>query len=289
MQATAEWLDTDYYDILGVADDATNKQLKSAYRKLARNAHPDANPDDPDADVRFSDIAKAYEVLSAEETRAEYDKLRLQAQRPQIDPGFGQWSGTPQDGAGFVDLNELFADLLAEQQSRPRAGIDISASLSLDFVDAAFGLTTTLIVDGRSVNVRIPAGIADQRRIRLARKGSPGVNGGSAGDLIIQISVNPHPRFGRSGNNLTSTVPVRYEDAVLGGEQAVRTLDGSTVTVRVPPGSANGQKLRVKGKGIPVADGHGDMIVTISIDVPSEVTSEERGLLEQLRSLHEAN
>lgn len=113
MQATAEWLDTDYYDVLGVADDATKKQIKSAYRKLARTAHPDANPDDPDADARFSDIAKAYEVLSAEDTRAEYDTLRLQAQRPRIDAGYGQRSGTPQDGAGFVDLSNLFGDLWA--------------------------------------------------------------------------------------------------------------------------------------------------------------------------------
>jgi len=262
---------------------------KSAYRKLARTAHPDANPNDPDADVRFSDIAKAYEVLSAEDTRVEYDTLRLQAQRPRIDAGFGQWSGRPQDGAGFADLNDLFGDLLAEQQSRPRRGMDVSASLALDFVDAVFGLTTTLVVDGHTVKVRIPAGVADQRRIRLASKGSPGVNGGPAGDLLIQISVNPHPQFGRSGNNLTSTVPVRYEDAVLGGEQAVPTLDGSSVTVRVPRGSANGQKLRVKGKGVPTSGGHGDMIVTITIDVPSEVTSEERALLEQLRSLHNTN
>ncbi len=167
--------------------------------------------------------------------------------------------------------------------------MDVSASLALDFVDAVFGLTTTLVVDGHTVKVRIPAGVADQRRIRLASKGSPGVNGGPAGDLLIQISVNPHPQFGRSGNNLTSTVPVRYEDAVLGGEQAVPTLDGSSVTVRVPRGSANGQKLRVKGKGVPTSGGHGDMIVTITIDVPSEVTSEERALLEQLRSLHNTN
>ena len=167
--------------------------------------------------------------------------------------------------------------------------MDISASLSLDFIDAVFGLTTTLVVDGRSVNVRIPAGVANQRRIRLASKGSPGTNGGPAGDLLMQISVNPHFQFGRKGNNLTSTILVRYEDAVLGGEQAVRTLDGSSVTVRVPPGSANGQKLRVKGKGVSTSGGHGDMIVTITIDVPSEVTPEERALLDQLRSLHKAN
>jgi molecular chaperone DnaJ len=275
MQATAEWLDTDYYE--------------SAYRKLARTAHPDANPDDPDADARFCDIARAYEVLSAEGTRTEYDTLRLQAKRPRIDAGFGPWSGTPQDGAGFVDLSDLFGDLWAEQQSQPRRGMDISVSLSLDFVDAVFGLSTTLVVDGRSVNVGIPAGVVDQRRIRLASRGSSGVNGGPAGDLLIQISVNPHPQFGRTGNNLTSTVLVRYEDAVLGGEQAIPTLDGLGVTVRVPPGSANGQKLRVKGKGVPTSGGHGDMILSITIDVPSEVTSKERALLDQLRSLRNTN
>ena len=204
MQATAEWLDINFYDVLGVDEDATKKQIKSAYRKLARTAHPDANPDDPSAEARFSDIAKAYEVLADEETRAEYDTLRMQAQRRTPPSGYAQWSPGSHTTASFTDLNDLFGDYFAEQQTRPRKGMDISASLTLDFVDAVQGLTTTLVVDGRSINVRIPAGVQDQRSIRLPGKGSPGINGGRPGDLLIEISITPHPTFGRSGRNLTT-------------------------------------------------------------------------------------
>jgi len=285
MNATAEWLDVDYYNVLGVNSDATKKEIKSAYRKLARTAHPDANPDDPGAETRFSDIAKAYEVLSDEDGRKEYDDLRVQMHQPRSSSRYEPWSSRSHQQSSFVDFDDLFGDYFAEQQSRPRRGADMSASLGLDFVDAVQGLTTTLVVDGRSVTVRIPAGVKDQQTIRLANKGSAGVNGGPAGDLLIQISVSAHATFGRAGNNLTTTVPVRYEDAVLGGEVSVPTLDGPSVTVRVPAGSSAGQKLRVKGKGVPVIGRSGDLLVTLTIEVPTVVSDEERSLLEQLRAL----
>ena len=287
MNATAEWLDVDFYDVLGVNSDATKKEIKSAYRKLARTAHPDANPDDPGAEARFSDIAKAYEVLSDNESRTEYDDLRTQQmhRRSPSSAGFDPWSSRSHQQSSFVDFNDLFGDYFAEQQSRPRHGSDISASLGLDFVDAVQGLTTTLSVEGRSVKVRIPAGVKDQQTIRLAGKGAVGANGGPAGDLLIQIMVSTHATFGRADNNLTTTVPVRYEDAVLGAEVSVPTLDGPAVTVRIPAGSSNGQKLRVKGKGVPIAGRPGDLLVTITIEVPESVSDEERALLENLRAL----
>ncbi len=285
MQATAEWLDTNYYDVLGIDPDATTKQIKSAYRKLARTAHPDANPDDPTADARFSDIAKAYEVLSDSEQRTEYDNLRLQAQRQPIDPGYGRWSNAPQDASSFVDLNDLFGDLFAEQQRRPRGGADLSASLTLDFADAVQGLTTSLQLADRTINVRIPVGVKDQQTIRLAGKGSAGANGGPPGDLLIKISVSTDERFARAGNDLTVTIPVRYEDAALGADVAVPTLGGETVTVRMPPGTSAGKKFRVAGHGVPRPNRSGDLLVSVSIDVPSELTPAERELLEQLRSL----
>ena len=288
MNATAEWLDIDFYEVLGVSSDATQKEIKSKYRKLARTAHPDANPGNPDAEKRFSDIAKAYEVLSDEDRRNEYDDLRTQAAyRRQSSAGSDQWSSRSYQDSSFVDFNSIFGDYFAEQQRRPRRGSDLSASLNMEFIDAVQGLTTTLALDGRSVNVRIPAGVKDQQTIRLAGKGSPSLNGGPDGDLLILISVGSHPTFGRSGNNLTTTVPIRYEDAVLGGEVSVPTLDGPTVTVRIPPGSANGQKLRVKGKGVPLTNRTGDLIVSVTIEVPSDVSDEERSLLEQLRALRD--
>ncbi len=290
MNATAEWLDIDFYDVLGVSSDATQKEIKSAYRKLARTAHPDANPGDVEAEERFSDIAKAYEVLSDEDRRKEYNDLRTQAAyRRQSSAGSNQWSSRSYQDANFVDFDfdTMFGEYFAEQQRRPRRGSDLSASLHMEFIDAIQGLTTTLTLDGRSVNVRIPAGVKDRQTIRLAGKGAPGLNGGPEGDLLIEVSVGSHPTFGRSGNNLTTTVPIRYEDAVLGGEVSVPTLDGSTVTVRIPPGSANGQKLRVKGKGVPLAKRTGDLIVAVTIDVPKDVSDEERSLLEQLRVLRD--
>ena len=284
MQATAEWLDTNYYDILGVAEDATAKQIKSAYRTLARTAHPDANPDDPSAEQRFSDIAKAYEVLGDDDTRAEYDNLRLQAQRQPFDSSYGAWSGQGQH-QGYGDLHDLFGDLFAQQASRPRRGGDITATLTMDFRDAVNGLTTSLMVDGRDLKVRIPAGVDDGQTIRLAGKGAPGVNGGPAGDLLIRIDVIPDRQFDRQGRNLTVRVPVRYDDAVLGADIVVPTLNGPSVTVRVPPCTQDGAKLRVRGKGVPGSAAVGDLLVTICIDIPQTVSSEERELLEQIRAL----
>ena len=192
MNATAEWLDIDFYDVLGVSSDATQKEIKSAYRKLARTAHPDANPGDLEAEERFSDIAKAYEVLSDEDSRNEYDDLRTQAAyRRQSSAGSNQWSSRSYQDANFVDFDfdfdTMFGDYFAEQQRRPRRGSDLSASLNMEFIDAIQGLTTTLTLDGRSVNVRIPAGVKDQQTIRLAGKGSPGLNGGPDGDLFLSL------------------------------------------------------------------------------------------------------
>jgi len=283
MQATAEWLDTDYYEVLGVQPTASKKEIRTAYRKLARTAHPDSNPDDSTAEQRFSDIAKAYEVLHDDDNRAEYDDVRMRASQPTYtarDP----FNDSHHRG-DYVDLGDIFGDFFAHQQHAPRRGADISASLSLDFVDAVNGLTTTLVVDERPINVRIPAGVSNQQTIRLATKGHPGSNGAPNGDLLIKIEVLPHHQFGRSGKNLTVTVPVSYEDAVLGGQVSVPTLRGADVTVRLPAGSQSGSKLRVKGQGVATSSGTGDLLATIKVDVPELVSDAERALLEQLRAL----
>ena len=291
MQATAEWLDTDYYEVLGVAPDATSKQIKSAYRKLARTAHPDANPDDPTADQRFSDIAKAYEVLSEPEQRSEYDEIRSRPRGGPFgdqgpgDQGFGYRSASAQD-FDMADLFDLFGAQARPQQRAtanwPLRGRDLTASLQLDLESAVNGLTTTLQLDGRTVNTRIPAGVKDGQTIRLVGKGTPGANGGPSGDLLIEIAVDKHPVFERSGRDLTVTVPISYADAVLGGEMRVPTLDGTFVTIKVPSGTQVGKTFRVSGRGVPHPTKPGNLLATVTIAVPTSVTDEDAGLLRQL-------
>ncbi|MBT5755269.1 MAG: J domain-containing protein [Acidimicrobiaceae bacterium] len=291
MQATAEWLDTDYYEVLGVAPDATSKQIKSAHRKLARTAHPDANPDDPTADQRFSDIAKAYEVLSEPEQRSEYDEIRSRPRGGPFgdqglgDQSFGYRSASTQD-FDMADLFDLFGAQARPQQRAtanwPLRGRDLTASLQLDFESAVNGLTTTLQLDGRTVNTRIPAGVKDGQTIRLVGKGTPGANGGPSGDLLIEIAVDKHPVFERSGRDLTVTVPISYADAVLGGEMRVPTLDGTFVTIKVPSGTQVGKTFRVSGRGVPHPTKPGNLLATVTIAVPTSVTDEDAGLLRQL-------
>lgn len=292
MQATAEWLHTDFYDVLGVTPDATTKDIKTAYRKLARTAHPDANPDDPTAEQRFSDIAKAYEVLRDDDSRAEYDELRSRPRHTPFDRGGFEAGGF--DGVQFdmSDLFDMFGGARGQgpHQARhhtnpadwPRRGADLTAGLQLDFVDAVNGMTTTLDLDGRSVTTRIPAGVADGQTIRLAGKGRPGANGGPDGDLFIDISVRSHPTFARAGRNLKVTVPISYTDAVLGGQMRVPTLDGGQVTVKIPAGTQVGRTFRVPGKGVPGASKPGDLLATVTIDVPTEVSDADAELLRQL-------
>ena len=291
MQATAEWLDTDYYEVLGVRSDATTKQIKSAYRKLARTAHPDANPDDPTAEQRFSDIAKAYEVLSDPDRRPEYDEVRSrprgshfgeQGYRPE---GFGHRSTSAQD-FDMADLFDLFG-AQAQPGQRPTTnwplrGRDLTASLRLDFESAINGLTTSLELDGRNVKTRIPAGVQDGQTIRLAGKGGAEANGGPSGDLFIEIAVDKHPVFGRSGRNLTVTVPISYADAALGGEMRVPTLDGAFVTIKVPAGTQVGKTFRVPGRGVPHPTKPGNLLASVTITVPTSVTDENAELLRQL-------
>lgn len=291
MQATAEWLDTDYYEVLGVRSDATTKQIKSAYRKLARTAHPDANPDDPTAEQRSSDIAKAYEVLSDPDRRPEYDEVRSrprgshfgeQGYRPE---GFGHRSTSAQD-FDMADLFDLFG-AQAQPGQRPTTnwplrGRDLTASLRLDFESAINGLTQSLELDGRNVKTRIPAGVQDGQTIRLAGKGGAEANGGPSGDLFIEIAVDKHPVFGRSGRNLTVTVPISYADAALGGEMRVPTLDGAFVTIKVPAGTQVGKTFRVPGRGVPHPTKPGNLLASVTITVPTSVTDENAELLRQL-------
>ena len=355
MAAQREWFEKDYYKVLGVAEDATQKDITKAYRKLARESHPDTHPGDAKAEERFKEVSSAYDVLGDESKRKEYDEVR------RLGPGAAGFGG-PGGGPGGFNFNvsgDGLGDLLGQMFGRgggrrnsgvgPQRGADVEATLTLSFLDSAKGLTTTLhltadapcstcggsgakpgtqpkvcsqcggrgVIDDnqgffsfsqpcrnchgagvvieqpcgtcrgsgvehrpRDVQARIPAGVADGQKIRLRGRGAPGRHGGPNGDLIVECRVLPHPLFGRDGDNLTVRVPVTFAEAALGGEIDVPTLDGPRVTLRIRPGTASGSRHRVKGKGIETAKHTGDLIVTVDVVVPKDLTPEQRAAVE---------
>lgn len=292
-----EWLERDYYAVLGVDKTASDKDVQRAYRKLARRYHPDSNPDDPTAESRFKEISEAYSILSDPKQRREYDEMRDAFAR-------GAYVGGPGGGAQYVrvedigDLGDLFGgsgifggfgDLFgAARRNRSRRGGDLESEVHLTFHEAISGVTRRLSVTGpqgsHDVAVKIPPGVNDGARIRVRGKGMPGVNDGPAGDLYVTVHAGEHPIFGRSGNDLTIEVPIRFTEAVLGAEVSVPTLDGK-VTVRIPPGTASGTTFRARGKGIATPKGTGDLLVTVTVVVPDHPSDEERAVLERLRSI----
>ena len=300
-----EWLDKDYYQILGVDKAASQKEITAAYRRLAKKHHPDNNPGDSSAEARFKEVSEANSVLSDPEQRRQYDEAREMLSR-------GTFVGGPGGGAQYVriedlgDLSDLFGgglfgglgDLFGVGGERgrgasrpggrrgPRRGGDIEAEASLSFHEAVQGTTRTLLVERpegrRQVVVKIPAGVSDGSRIRLRGQGQPGDQGGPAGDLYVRIHAADHPLFSRSGRNLKVTVPLAFTEAALGADIAVPTLDGK-VTLRVPPGTSSGRTFRVKGKGVAAAQGTGDLLVTVEVTVPQHLSDQARALLERLR------
>jgi molecular chaperone DnaJ len=292
-----EWLEKDYYEILGVERGASEKEITAAYRRLAKKHHPDNNPGDAAAEARFKEISEANAVLSDPEQRRQYDQAREMFSR-------GTFVGDPGGGAQYVriddlgDLGDLFGgglfgglgDLFGagghRARSRSRRGGDVEAEVSLSFHEAVQGTTRSLAVQGpdgrRQVTVKIPAGVDDGARIRLRGQGQPGSQGGPAGDLYVRVHAGSHPLFARSGRDLKVRVPISYTEAALGADVAVPTLEGK-VTVRVPPGTSSGRTLRVKGKGVASTKGTGDLLVTVEVSVPEQLSPEARSLLEQLR------
>jgi molecular chaperone DnaJ len=290
-----EWLEKDFYGVLGVDRTAPQKDIKKAYRKLAQAYHPDTNPD-PAAEARFKEVTEAYDVLSDPKVREEYDQAREAFAR-------GGWAGSPGGGAQYVrfedlgdmgDLGSIFGgfgldDLLRGGARRgPQKGADLEGDISLTFHEAISGTTRTLTVQGpegpRDVPVKIPAGVEDGQRIRVKGKGRPGAQGGPRGDLYVRVHVGDHPIFARKGRNLEVEVPVSYAEAALGANVTVPTLDGK-VTLKIPPGTPSGKTFRVSGKGVATPKGAGDLLVTVEVAVPEALTDEERSLIERLRDL----
>lgn len=302
-----DWLEKDFYAVLGVPKDADQQTIKKAYRKLARQLHPDHNPGDAKAEAKFKDIGEAYSVLSDPEQRQQYDQLRAMAGGARFTAGSragggaaggfedlfgglfgagaGAGAGAPggarvrysTGGGGFEDvLGGLFGGGGFGQSRGPRRGIDLTASTTLPFRTAAAGSTVSLNVEGRTVNARIPAGVKDGQKIRLRGKGRPGDAGAEPGDLVITVTVEPHPVFGAEGNNLRVTVPVAFDEAALGATIEVPTLDGTPVKVKVPAGTPSGRTLRVKAKGIATPKATGDLLVTVQVVVPQKLTPAAR-------------
>jgi curved DNA-binding protein len=290
----------DYYKILGLERTASEEEIKKAYRKLARKYHPDVSKE-ANAKERFQEVSEAYETLRDKEKRAAYDSLGSgfrpgQDFRPPPD-WFERFGSGRSDDLGGVDLSDLFESLGAFGRAtgfgrgRGRRGpamafpgedFEVPVRLSLD--EAFHGTERTVQLEsGRSFTARIPPGATDGQRLRLRSKGGPGVNGGPPGDLYLQIHLEPHPLFRVSGHDLDLEVPLAPWEAALGAQVEIPTLT-SRVTMKVPPGSKAGQKLRLAGKGLPKpGGGAGDLYAVLSVEVPNPLTEQEKKLFEELR------
>lgn len=292
--AQHEWLEKDYYEVLGVPKDASKDEIKRAYRKLAQKYHPDANAGDAEAETRFKEISEAHSILSNDDKRREYDEMRrLMAAGGQRWYGFQPGSGGPGGGTVRVnigdfmdedDLEGLFGNLFGFRQNR--RGQDLETETTLTFDEAVNG--TMVSVAG--AKVRIPPGVRDGARIRVPGKGEPGGRGAPAGDLYVRVGVEEHPVFGLGGEGrLNVTVPVTFTEAALGANVAVPTLNGP-VTVKIPAGTPSGKTFKVKGKGAPrPKGGNGDLLVTVHIEVPRRLSKEEKRLLEEFAKVHDAS
>ena len=360
-----EWFEKDYYQVLGVPKNATAAEIKKAYRKLAQQHHPDANPGNKDAEERFKEISGAYDVLGDQEKRKAYDRVR--------DMGAAGFGGTGAPGAGgwpggfggpggvrYETVDFDIGDLLGafaggrrgrQRAQRPQRGADLETEVRVSFDDAIAGTTVPVRITGpavcrtchgsgaapgtspttcatcggtgtvdvnqgffsmerpcpdcggtgrivehpcpecrgsgserrtRKLQVKVPAGVKDGARIRLAGRGEPGPVGGQPGDLFVVVHVAEHPVFGRTGDNLTVNLPISFPEAALGANVQVPTLNGP-VTLKVPAGTPSGKTFRVRGKGAPKRGGQGDLLVTVNVDVPGKLSREEKDLLKQLQ------
>ncbi|MEL6892059.1 MAG: molecular chaperone DnaJ [Actinomycetota bacterium] len=368
MNPQREWFEKNYYEVLGVSERASTKEIQKAYRKLARDLHPDQNPGDDAAEERFKEVSAAYDVLGDEDKRKEYDQVRAMGPMAGMGGAGGRGGGpggftfNVGDVGGAGGLGDLLGNMFgggtrgrggAATGVGPRRGSDIEATLTIDFADAVAGIETSLfltteaqcstcsgsgarpgtspqmcencggrgVIDDnqgffamsspcqvcqgsgvrieypcetcrgsgveqrpREVKTRIPAGVRDGQTIRLKGRGGPGRNGGPNGDLLVELKVMPHQRFGRRGDDLTVSVPVTFDRAALGGDVEVPTIEGGVVTLRIKEGTQSGSRHRVKGRGIRRSakrgDVVGDLIVTVEVVVPTELTADQRAAIE---------
>lgn len=292
--ASNDWFDKDFYAVLDVQKDVSPADLKKQYRKLARQFHPDSNPGDAKAEARFKEISEAHAVLSDPKQRQEYDAVRAMAGgRPRFAPGgaggfedvFGGFGGGPRVQYSQGDFDDLLGGMFGGGSPfgarRPAKGRDVTARAALDFTSAVQGDTLKLTVGGKTMTVKVPAGVHDGQKIKLAGKGDPSPTGGEPGDLILTVQVRPHPVFTMDGLNLRVDVPVTFAEATLGATIEVPTLGGGPVRLKVAPGTPSGRVLRVKGRGVAGRKGTGDLLATIQVAVPSHLTKEQVEHLER--------
>ncbi|WP_181037443.1 DnaJ C-terminal domain-containing protein [Arthrobacter sp. ZGTC412] len=295
--ASQDWVDKDFYAILGIAKDASDADIKKAYRKLARQHHPDTNSGNSASEKKFKDISEAYSVLSDPEERQQYDAIRAMGGGARFAPGgagagnggfedmfgglftgnTGRHSGGFNPSAGGIppEFADLFGGGFGQPgfQRTPQKGADRSASTSISFSGSIRGTTIGLREpSGEVIDVRVPAGIKDGQKVRVRGKGQPGPAGN--GDLVVSVAVKPHEFYTRDGDNLRVHVPVTFPEAALGADIEVPTIDGEKVRVRVPAGTPSGRTLRVKGKGVKTSKGTGDLLVTIDVAVPKNLNKE---------------
>lgn len=305
--ASQDWLDKDFYKILGVSKDVSDAELKKVYRRLARKHHPDSNQGDAAAESKFKEISEAFSVLSDKEQRAEYDQIRaMGAGGARFTSGgaggqgfedifggmFGGQGGpgaaggqrfTFQQGGGGGGYEDIFAGMFGDAPRAPRGprpGRDITASTTLDFETAVRGETVTLQTPNGQVKVKIPAGVDDGQRIRARGKGEPSPDGGPAGDLMLTVHVRKHPVFEREGHNLRVKLPVTFAEAALGATIEVPTLGGAPVKLKMQPGTPSGRVLRVKGRGVHAAKATGDLLAEVQVAVPSHLSEKAKEALE---------
>ncbi|MEI6108551.1 MAG: DnaJ C-terminal domain-containing protein [Actinomycetes bacterium] len=284
----------DYYKILGVPKDADAPAIKKAYRKLAKDLHPDKNAGDKKIEDKFKAVSEAYDVVSDPKRRAEYDEARRYgASGPMGGGRRGSSGGFPGGqninvddlfggGQNMGDLGDIFGGLFGGGRQRgPRKGSDLETSVTISFENSIQGVTLPLRLSTGNISARIPAGVKNDQRIRLKGKGQTGEPGAPAGDLFINVTVSPHPVFGRDGDNLTVVVPVRFDEAVNGADIKVPVLDGPAVTIRIPAGTKTGAKFRARGKGVTRPDKSGDLIVSVDIAVPKDLSKAAQKALDE--------
>ena len=311
----------DYYEVLGVSRNATDKEIRQAYRRLARKYHPDVNPNDKTAEAKFKEIGEAYEVLSDPEKRAKYDRYghnwqQVEAQeeaarRAGFDPsGFQRssdgftwhWQTSHADdyAGGFGGFSDILEQILRASGARGRAGTgtgippmrgeDIEHPVEISMAEAYTGTSRILQMESpynRRLEVKIPAGVKDGSRVRIAGEGAPGIAGGPRGDLYLVISVRPDPTFERKGDDLYVEVPVPLTTLVLGGEVYVPTPKGTKLALRIPPETQNGMQFRLAGQGMPHLQdsGRGDLYARVKAVLPTGLTAREKELFQELARL----
>ncbi len=365
-----DWVEKDFYKTLNVSKDASDAEVKKAYRKLAQELHPDANPGDGAAEERFKEVSEAYATLSDSDKRKEYDQIRNMVGSGGFGAGPGGYGNFGGQQVRVEDLGDLFGNVgglgdlfgfgggRASRSSGPRRGADVSAVLNLGFEDAVQGVTTSVRVTGdaacsrchgngaepgtsvdvcptcagtgtvaanqgvfsfsnpcpqcrgagyiitspcskcrgtgherrsRTIKVKIPAGVKNGSTIRIKGKGSPGANGGPAGDLLVRLEVSKHPIFGRRDRNLTLTLPITFTEAALGAKVEVPTL-AEVVTLKIPAGTKSGKTFRVRKYGVPSTRGKpGDLLVTVEVTVPEKLSRSAKKMLEEFRDIHETD